>query len=48
MTATFNDLGIIEQITRALAKNNYTYPTPIQHLAGLEWDKYNYFWQEHE
>lgn len=27
---TFTDLGIVEPILRALAKNNYTTPTPIQ------------------
>lgn len=28
--ANFHDLGIIEPLTRALAENNYTTPTPIQ------------------
>jgi len=29
-TRSFQDLGIIEPITRVLAQNNYTHPTPIQ------------------
>jgi len=29
-TRSFHDLGIIEPITRVLAANNYTHPTPIQ------------------
>jgi ATP-dependent RNA helicase RhlE len=29
-TRSFQDLGIIEPITRVLAENNYTHPTPIQ------------------
>src|SRR6185369_9280992 len=29
-TRSFQDLGIIEPITRVLVKNNYTHPTPIQ------------------
>lgn len=29
-TANFHDLGIIEPLTRSLAENNYTTPTPIQ------------------
>jgi ATP-dependent RNA helicase RhlE len=32
-TRSFEDLGIIEPITRVLAANNYTNPTPIQRSA---------------
>src|SRR5579884_3082508 len=32
-TRSFHDLGIIEPITRVLAENNYTHPTPIQRSA---------------
>lgn len=36
MTArSFHDLGVIEPITRVLAENNYTHPTPIQ-LSAIE------------
>ena len=32
-TKTFNELGLIEPIMKALQEEGYTHPTPIQHQA---------------